>query len=364
MKSKKLCMEKLKKANENVWMRFNKLNEPYTEDFTFVFPEEFKYYYTSFDILLYELSIFLEKIGCPFRKLFDVERYYNNLFNIEHGGRIKFDLSNTSYIGELEMLMIHILGSFCQKITKQAVVVELNKEKIGLLRSWNFFEHFWDWGELTPELEKTRFFGSRLDSEVLIPIRKISNYSDVGSTLGNLEVTKIKYMLEREYGMDGDLIDTFVTDVISEICNNIPQHSESEGYILVHAHPEHPEHDEKAIPNIEIAISDGGIGIKQTLYNRYPNRYKNKKHYEAIEDVLKGQFPYPKYEKHGGILRARTFVDRFGGIIFIRSICGKAGNQGYTSDFDKNWRFFPGTHVNMLIPRITLKNKKGGNRVE
>lgn len=343
--------KRLREIDKDVWIQFNMVNNPSNNDFTFIFPKILIFYFKSFESVLYQLYFFLKKIGCPFKKFMNIDEYYNKLYRGKYNIKVIFDLSMTSFIGELEMLMIHILGNFCHKITGREVTVKFNLDKIGILRRWNFFEHFWDWGETERGQKRIKLFSSVWDSDVLLPIRKIVDHSDVGATLDTILVTKIKSMLERDYGMDYELIDIFVSDVISEICNNIPDHSKSLGFILVHARPL----KEKRIPNIEIVISDCGIGIRQSLYNRFPKLYRNKTHFKVIEEVLKGQFPYPKNESHGGILRARNFVDKFNGTIFIRSICAKAGNKGNITDYDMAWRFFPGTHVNILIPRISLK---------
>lgn len=348
-------LSNLRNIDKKAFEGFNKANKPDVKDFTFVFPE--KLIFKSFDSVTTQLSHFLRKIGHPFTIHVDIEEYYKAIFSEEYPGKVIFDLSKTSYIGELEILMIHILGQFCQKITRKQVIVRFNQDKIGFLARWNFFEDFWEWGQIeNSKIFEETFFYSTTDSDVLLPITKIADYPDVGTTINRLTVTKIKNMLIRAYGMDKKLIDAFTTEVISEICQNIPQHSKSTGYILVHARGLKPDEDEK-IPNLEIAISDWGIGIKQSLYNRFPDIYRRKKHFEIIEEVLEGKFPTLTDENHGGILRARQFVDGFGGIIFIRSICGKAGNKHFTPDYDKNWRFFPGTHVNILIPALAVKNR-------
>jgi len=345
-------LKKLEKLNYVVYRRFMLANNYRLNEFTFIFPEEFWFQKSSFEVIGYQLQIFLDKHCYSYHTKFNIKEYYEKLFNLKGKIRIILDLSKTYYIGDLEILMLIVLGRFCYKISKLEVLVKFNPEKIDILKRWNFFEHFWEWGEPYPKLSETYFAPQRWMSDVLIPIREIAEYDDVTNTIDSFWVKKIIDMLKRDYDMDEEIIDTFVTDVISEICNNIYQHSHDIGFILVHAHRQQTKKD---IPNIEIAISDCGIGIKQSLQNRFPLVYANKKHHEIIVEVLDGNFPYPEDEAHGGILRARKFADNFGGHIFIRSICAKGGNKGFFTDKDSFWGFFPGTHVNILIPRRKLK---------
>lgn len=422
----------LKRRDEEVYSRFIELNTKLdNEKFIFIFPYEFKFNdYTSLDSLLIQLQILLHKIKLPFNKKFVIENYYNKLFNAHDINlKVTFDLSKTVFIGNLELLMVHNLGYFCYKLTDQKVKVIFNSEKIDWLTTWNFFNHYYEWGEKNDET-KNIFQSTHIrDSEKLIPIRKISDFSDVDKTVRYFFAKKIITLLEAQYGMSESLIHNFVTDVISEMCQNIPQHSKSIGFIIVHAHMQEiylfsmpleykkfmrdkkvcsyirqifEKHkvalsnaaeiiishgrgyairdgkiqyiikdtgtmlniyaESNRIPDIEIALSDCGIGIRQSLYNRYPNTYENKTHYQVIKEVLEGEFMRPEHQHNGGILRAREFVEAFGGRILIRSVCAKAGNMQNSvyHDYDKDWRFFPGTQVSILIPRLSVKKLNRG----
>ncbi len=358
----------------------------------------------------------------------NVEEYYENIKGRGEGIEISFDLTKTKFVGDLELLMIHILGYFCKDLTEKKVDVEFNKEKIKWLRQWNFFDNYYEWGLGNKDIMIPSVKGR--DSERVISIRKIEDFNDVDRTVASVFSAKVKNLLVKEYGMDETLIRQFVSDVISEITQNIPQHSQSIGFVMAHAHMQErflfdidnidfmdilyrkidikrifennninlncryeiiPNYISRTveiigdakylikhlgpivrvyeisdrIPNIEIAIADGGIGIRQSLYNRAPKYYKNKSHYASIKEVLEGKFIKPKNENRGGILRAREFVESFGGSISIRSICARASNinNKIYHDYDehwKTWRFFPGTQVSILIPRLSVNKNYGG----
>jgi len=356
-KIKTLC-QMLKQRDEETYRRFAETNAS-SEDqiFTVVFPTDFKFqYYRSLDSILIQLQILLCQVGQSYRTDCDIEDYYERLFQRQRGSKpLRFDLSRTSFIGDLELTMIHTLGYFCQKLSCCKIQTMFNLDKIEWMSRWNFFEHYDEWGEVGDDVKHMLLYPDTRDSERLIPIRKISDYSDVDRTAGELiEAKKITDLLKKQYGMDGRLIHGFVTDVISEICQNIPEHSKSLGFIIVHAHPELPD---QRIPDIEISISDCGIGIRQSLLDRYPSRYENESHHKVIKSVLEGRFPMPHGQHRGGILRAKDFVGQFGGRIDIRSICAKAGNLSSYDDYDtpaRFWRFFPGTQVRIMIPRLSV----------
>lgn len=348
------ALARIESLNPKIYRRFLKANSSVNSFFTIVFPDLLSFYYENFDLLLYQLEIFLEHIGIPFQAQRNIEDFYSNLFTSKYSGEIIFDLSQTKYIYALEMLNLLILGNFFYEISKKTILVKMTMPVVEFLAGFNFFEHFIEWGELEENFA-VELLSSTQSDPVLLPIRKISNYSDVGATLDNIYVKAIESILIRDYGMNKTLIKSFVIKVISEICNNIPQHSKGEGYIMVWSRWFSKGDD---LPNIEIAISDFGIGIRQSLYNRFPKEYKNESHYQVIKDVLVGNFPYPDDESHGGILRARQFVDNLNGQIYIRSICAKAGNRSYPEDIDEDWRFLPGTQVNILIPKLAIKLKE------
>jgi len=422
--------EELKRKNPKIYDRFIDKNTNFLQkgEFTFIFPNELKFYdYKSIDSITIQLQILLTSLGEPFVIDINVEEYYEKITGKGEGIEISFDLTKTEFIGDLELLMIHILGFFCKKLTGKRIKVEFNKEKIKWLRQWNFFDSYYEWGIASEDIMVP--YTRAKDSERVISIRKITDFDDVGRTAASIFSSKVKNLLLNEYGMNESLIKQFVSDVISEIAQNIPQHSKSMGFVMAHAHMQEkflfdinvdfieivngkidikktfennninlterfeivPDNisrqikiidDSKKylikdigsnlrvyeisdrIPNIEIAIADGGIGIRQSLYNRAPEYYKDKSHYITIMEVLDGKFIKPKYENRGGILRAREFVESFGGRISIRSICARGSNIGSKiyHDYDKPWkpwRFFPGTQVSILIPRLSVKKNHG-----
>ncbi len=336
--------------NLNTYKSFFKKNKEGSKYFTFVFPFRFNFRFECFNNLLFQFQAFLKDLKKPFSTYINIEEYYENLFNLTYKKSIVFDLSKTLFIGELEILMLHILGKFCYKITQKKIIVKLSMDTLLFLRNWNFFKHFHEWGVLEEDYSQN-LSPLVFKSNVLLRIRKITNRSDLGAALTKILVRTIQDILMNEYGMHKGDIKKFASDVVSELCTNIYRHSKSEGFIMVHARDRNSYVKD---PNIEISIVDGGIGIRQSLLNKFPDIYKNKQHFTVIQEVLSGRFPenaYPKNETHGGIKIARKYVDKFNGLIFIRSICSKAGNQTYPLDFDKPWRFLPGTHINILIPR-------------
>ena len=81
-------------------------------------------------------------------------------------------------------------------------------------------------------------------------------------------------------------------------------------------------------------------------------------------NIIAGKAPKKTKDNRGGIFRANDYLRPLGGTFHIRSICARASNRDEKEfpsdvDFDRSWRFFPGTHVIIQIPRMGLL--KGGN---
>jgi len=352
-------LDLLKTRDSEVYNKFTENNKLFSNSsFEFIFPKKvlFKQYRTL-DPIVIQLQILLTKMGIPFNLHYDISSYYDSLPNNDQH-EINFNFSNTEYIGNLELLMILQLGQFCKRLTNKKVKVTFPNDSgrfISLLKRWNFIKYFSEWG--TSDVIKGNFYYSDEDkySIFLIPIKKIRGYHHVNKFADEFFKTKVNQLLKEHYGMNTNLINYFVSDVISEICQNIPEHSRSTGFIMVHAHPVKAN----KLPEIEIAISDGGIGIKGSLMEREKAVYESKSHYDTIKEVLNGNFISPDKKEHGGILRARQYVESFNGEIHIRSICAKSSNRGNPiyEDYDKYWRFFPGTQISIWIPRKALQKE-------
>ncbi len=142
----------------------------------------------------------------------------------------------------------------------------------------------------------------------------------------------------------GDVLDA--SKVVSELCYNVVDHSAATG--LVTARILHGQHGRRYIA---LAVVDGGVGIRASLAQRYPEAAQWS-HGQAIERALGGLSSRPQ---GGGVgLRSvQAIVRRYGGRLEIRS-----GNERLYLAADRQVRCLPsaefvGTQVGISFGQRT-----------
>ncbi len=149
-----------------------------------------------------------------------------------------------------------------------------------------------------------------------------------------------------KYWIASSVVDYFVT-VISEICQNIFEHSLDSGYCAMQTYVSGGSHI------FRLAIADSGIGIRESFTGKKDILY------ESTAGLLEMALTTPlssKREFGYGLCQVNTIVEKLGGTIFIRS--GDAsltvmhnrrqGSAPYL--FQKNGlSLFPGTQIAITL---------------
>lgn len=118
----------------------------------------------------------------------------------------------------------------------------------------------------TIQLEE-RFLRSR-HSDVLLEITRIQGSNDIHSIVDRVK-EGAGVILRTHLNYDNAAIDSFIV-ALSEICQNIPEHSQDVGYVGIQKY----FYGEKFGKNVvKIAVMDLGIGVKESLTLRYNHLY-------------------------------------------------------------------------------------------
>lgn len=126
-----------------------------------------------------------------------------------------------------------------------------------------------------------------------------------------------------KYWMNESVIDFFVT-VISELCQNIFEHSLDSGFIAMQTYRSGNEDIARLV------ISDSGIGIIQSFSNRNDINYVEGS--ELIELAL--TTPISSKREFGyGLCQVNRIVEKLNGVIYIRS-----GESSLTTFYDRKDR--------------------------
>lgn len=176
-------------------------------------------------------------------------------------------------------------------------------------------------------------------STALIELTPIQDSGDVDALMGGL-TKRVAGILEKELGYSGADVGNF-TNVISELCRNIIDHSGEVGFVAAQRYHRKTDGQGFAL----ISVGDIGVGLRATLGQRYPVESW------ADETVLVRAL-LPEYSRHPNRGLGLTFVkqvcQRYRGSLHIRSGSGHLYIRGTAArSFNAGW--FPGTQVSISL---------------
>jgi hypothetical protein len=140
--------------------------------------------------------------------------------------------------------------------------------------------------------------------------------------------------------------------VVSEISQNIPEHSQDNGFLIITK----PHNAQSRKELLHLAVMDLGIGIRKSLDERFFPVFREKWSDKlAIQKTLyEGISRYEDLGRGNGIIRTRELVDKHSGKISIRSgtakLWGKIPSWEFERFFNKPLTYLPGTQVSINLP--------------
>ena len=160
---------------------------------------------------------------------------------------------------------------------------------------------------LNPKLKLKR----SLKSAKLLEIYEIPNKERESIKSINLVISEFRKKASHilKYWISESIVDYFIT-VISELCQNIFEHSMDSGYISMQTYTVGKQN------TFCLAICDSGIGIQESLKNKIDQKENNS------ADYIKSALFTPissKREFGFGLCQVNSIVEKLNGSIFIRS---------------------------------------------
>lgn len=301
------------------------------------------------------LNGLLHSVDLAYQAGLDIESYLEAAKGACKNLGIVLDLRDVVYIGLHEVLNLILLGEFCQELQGDSVTVYMPRKAStrSFLSAFGFSRYFESWGATS---SKGIQDDPHYESLRLLPITRIASEADVGEAAASLKVARIALILRR---MFGDKVNRLADTLVSEICQNIPEHSQrrfsGHGYCAIQtlgAVSQPWIRGASYSDAIEIAIVDGGIGIKQSLMKRYPDVFQSEGPGDCIETVLTRGTPQDGTRDRAGLVRVmRAISEDFGASLRCRSVDGLV-----TWQRDQGIRkigripFFMGTQFKLLLP--------------
>lgn len=181
-------------------------------------------------------------------------------------------------------------------------------------------------------------------SDVLLEITPIESSGDIHFIVGKVK-DRAKSILTKHLHYDDRTINGFIV-AISEVCQNIIEHSENKGFVGIQKY-----HFNSLNKNVvKIAVMDIGIGFRKSL----SERFSIKDDMEAIEKaLLRGTSRYADEGRGHGLAAVRRFVTQWNGKLSIRSGTARFSiipEWAWGKGKEANLADFPGSQINILLP--------------
>jgi len=260
----------------------------------------------------------------------------------------QIDLSTVSFIDPYGMLALLEIGELCMiEDVRKTIILPRSEEVCRYLDRLNFFTYAKSYFafEHTATFTPGKHQGS-IDSDVLLEITPIEKSNDIHTIVGKVR-ERAQAILARHLHYDDRAINGFIV-ALSEICQNIIEHSENKGFVGIQKY--HYQSLNKNI--VKIAVMDVGVGFRKSL----SDRFKLRSDIEAIDKaLLHGASRYEDEGRGHGLAAVRRFVEQWQGKLSIRSGTARLSiippwARGNAQD--RNLVSFPGSQINIILPEV------------
>ncbi len=258
----------------------------------------------------------------------------------------QIDLRNVTFIDPYGMLALLEIGELCMlEDVKKTIVLPQSSEVCEYLERMDFFSHARRYFSLD---QYTADRKSRIqDSDVLLEITPIQRSNDIHAIVGTVK-DRAQAILATHLRYDDRAINNFIV-ALSEVCQNIIEHSENKGFVGIQKYRFHNMNKNV----VKIAVMDVGIGFRKSL----AGRFKLRGDLDAIEQAfLHGASRYEDEGRGHGLAAVRRFVHQWQGKLSIRSGTARLSlipSWARGKEQERNLIPFPGSQINILLPEVT-----------
>lgn len=261
---------------------------------------------------------------------------------------IQIDFSRVTFADPAGMVaLLEILRYLSEKEIQATVHCSEDKDVFSYMDRMGF----WNEAEKLPihSVPSSRTSGYR-GSDVLLEITGIRERQDVHRVLEDVQL-QAEEILQTYLHYEEEELNRFLTSV-SEVCQNILEHSGDWGYVAVQKYA----YQETLGKNVvKMVVSDLGKGIRETLGEKMRATYEGEwTDCAAIKEALfesRSRFDDPG--RGHGLASVRTSAERWNGLLSIRSGTARVSmvpDWMEASKVMEDLPFFPGTQVVLMLP--------------
>jgi len=268
-------------------------------------------------------------------------------------GDIAIDLEEVRFVDPYGMVGLLALARFLrQRGLRPILMLPRSGDVMNYLDRMDFSRHpeqlcSLDLATLWAEGEYSR----STHSDVLLEITPITRSEDIHYIVDRVR-ERAQTILSQNLHYAQTAIDGFVV-ALSEVCQNIPEHSEDVGYVAIQKY----FYGRRLGKNVvKIAVMDLGVGFQASLAPRYALRTAAWTDVAALRlAIFEGATRYDDPGRGQGLSAVRRFVERWHGKLLIRSGTARVG---LSPDWDRMATRqvglvpFPGTQVSIVLPEL------------
>ena len=240
---------------------------------------------------------------------------------------LKCDMSRVNFIEPYSMVSFLLLGrQYLRQRGEKLSLINIPVNIQQYLTRMDFFKQ--GFFRITEELDerlllKRTSFSRRVLEIIEIPNKERESVLVISDTISRFRKRASQIL---KFWISDNIIDLFVT-VISELCQNIFEHSLDSGYLSMQTYSTGKENI------VRLVISDSGIGIMKSFENR------KEPEFDTEADLIRLAMSTPissKREFGYGLCQVNSIVERLRGILFIRS-----GHSSVTAVYNKKGKKTP-----------------------
>jgi anti-anti-sigma regulatory factor len=272
----------------------------------------------------------------------------------QHAQRqVIIDLEQVRFVDPYGMVGLLALARFLrQRAFEPVLLLPRSAEVMKYLDRMDFSRHAErlcaiDLTTLWPDGEYSR----SMHSDVLLEITPITRAEDIHYIVDRVR-ERAQTILSQNLHYEQAAIDGFVV-ALSEVCQNIPEHSEDVGYVAIQKY----FYGRRLGKNlVKIAVMDLGVGFRASLAPRYASQSAAWSDLLALRlAMFKGASRYDDPGRGQGLSAVRRFVERWHGKLMIRSGSARLGLSpawDRSATRQTNLIPFPGTQVSIVLPEL------------
>jgi anti-anti-sigma regulatory factor len=267
--------------------------------------------------------------------------------------RMLIDLEQVRFVDPYGMVGLLVLARFLQQQGCESVLMlPRSGEVMKYLDRMDFSRHAErlcaiDLTTLWPDGEYTR----NPHSDVLLEITPIARSEDIHYIVERVR-ERAQTILSQNLHYEQAAIDGFVV-ALSEVCQNIPEHSEDVGYVAIQKY----FYGRRLGKNlVKIAVMDLGVGFRTSLGPKYAAQSPAWSDLTALRlAIFEGASRHDDPGRGQGLGAVRRFVERWQGKLMIRSGSARVGLSpawDRSAARQSKLTLFPGTQVSIVLPEL------------